>query len=158
MKRNNFDEHECKTIEEYKANIGKRVCKITCKTTGEPKPFKSGHRTNTVAGVIDHPKLHIPAYVFEEDNTYVECRRCEVVNDGAKTRFAVQLHLRIAQHTSGVDKFSSEDIMEALQKNEAEIKKGSFSLFVVNKLNNDQIMAEVEAVVPVQHFKVIQPS
>ena len=32
-----------------------------------------------VKGVINHPILDIPAYTFEEDDSYVECRRCEIV-------------------------------------------------------------------------------
>jgi hypothetical protein len=31
------------------------------------KPFKSGSVINTIKGIIDHPVLHIPAYIFEED-------------------------------------------------------------------------------------------
>ena len=34
---------------------------------------------NTVKDVIEHPTLHIPAYTFEEDSSYVECRRCDVI-------------------------------------------------------------------------------
>lgn len=59
----------------YEKNVGKRVCKDK-----SDKPFKSGFKVNTVKGVIDHPILHVPAYTFEEDDSYVECRRCEVVN------------------------------------------------------------------------------
>lgn len=40
------------------------------------KPFKSGLKINTVKGVIEHPKLGIPAFVFVEDQSYVECRQC----------------------------------------------------------------------------------
>lgn len=59
-------------------NIGKRV-KKTSKDNTEPKPFKSGQKINTIKGVITHPHLNIPAYVFEEDDSYVECRRCIIV-------------------------------------------------------------------------------
>jgi len=49
------------------------------KSGKEPKPFKSGLKVNTVRGVIDHPILLIPAFVFMEDDSYVECRRCGVI-------------------------------------------------------------------------------
>lgn len=42
------------------------------------KPFKSGKYQNTVKGIINHPILNIPAFTFEEDDSYVECRRCEL--------------------------------------------------------------------------------
>ena len=60
---------------DYEDNIGKQVEKSRSK-----KPFKSGLHINTVKAVIDHAILHIPAYTFEEDDSYVECRRCDVVN------------------------------------------------------------------------------
>ena len=43
-----------KTIEHYIENIGKKVCKKTCKNFREPKSFKSGGRVNTVMGVIEN--------------------------------------------------------------------------------------------------------
>lgn len=45
------------------------------------KKFKSGLYINTIKGVIDHPILHIPAYIFIEDDSYVECRRCSIIDD-----------------------------------------------------------------------------
>lgn len=61
----------------YEANIGKRVTKGSI-SRGNPnlKKFKSGLVINTVKAVINHPILNIPAYTFEEDDSYVECRRC----------------------------------------------------------------------------------
>ena len=59
----------------YNANIGRRVNK-----SKSDKPFKSGLKINTVKDVIDHPVLNIPAYTFEEDDSYVECRRCFLVD------------------------------------------------------------------------------
>jgi hypothetical protein len=58
----------------YEENIGKRVHKHK-----SGKPFKSWQKINTVKGVIDHPEINVPAYTFEDDDSYVECRRCEVV-------------------------------------------------------------------------------
>jgi hypothetical protein len=43
------------------------------------KPFKSGSMVNTVTGVIEHHILGVPAYIFQEDDSYVEVRRCKPV-------------------------------------------------------------------------------
>ena len=70
---------------DYTENIGKKVSKgsITeepkCKRANKFKPFKSGFKVNTVKGVITHPIINVPAYTFEEDDSYVECRRCKLV-------------------------------------------------------------------------------
>lgn len=61
-------------INEAMLNIGKKVTKKTS------KPFKSTFQINTIKGVIIHPQLNIPAYTFEEDESYVECRRCIVIH------------------------------------------------------------------------------
>jgi len=65
------------TIPALHKYIGCKVSKV--KETREPKPFKSGNKINTVKGVIMHPILHIPAFTFMEDESYVECRRYGVV-------------------------------------------------------------------------------
>lgn len=65
------------TVEDYKKNIGSKVHKHM-----SGKPFKSGLVVNTIKGVINHPHLNIPAYTFEEDESYVECRRCEPISNG----------------------------------------------------------------------------
>lgn len=64
----------------YSENIGKRVRKVS-KNGLQPKPFKSGFKINTISGVIVHPILNIPAYTFVEDDSYVECRRCELIEN-----------------------------------------------------------------------------
>lgn len=64
------------SVDVFKSNIGKRVQKTTLKEGVSPRPFKSGFKINTVKDVIIHPVLNIPAYIFEEDDSYVECRRC----------------------------------------------------------------------------------
>ncbi len=57
-----------------KAYIGLKVKKPS------GKPFKSGSKENTVKGVVMHPVLkNILAFTFEEDDSYVECRKCELV-------------------------------------------------------------------------------
>ena len=71
-------------VEKFEENIGKKCKKrpLDDKNIGKYKlkPFKSGLKINTIAGVINHPKLEGKmAYTFEEDESYVECRRCEVI-------------------------------------------------------------------------------
>jgi hypothetical protein len=66
-------------LSDYYINVGKRVTKTTNKPHGKPNPFKSGQSINTIMGVIFHPILRVPAYIFEEDDSYVECRRCIIV-------------------------------------------------------------------------------
>ena len=70
-------------FEEAKLNIGKKVSKTAFNRVRglnvNPTPFKSGKQINTVKDVIEHPTLKIPAYTFEEDSSYVECRRCDVI-------------------------------------------------------------------------------
>lgn len=66
------------SVDNFIENIGKKVIK-TSKEGTEPKPFKSKSKVNTIKGVINHPQLNIPAYTFEEDDSYVECRRCVFV-------------------------------------------------------------------------------
>lgn len=73
-------EHEIEQqTQDLTLNVGKKVSKIR-KENCEPKPFKSGLKVNTIKAVIDHPILHIPSYTFEEDDSYVECRRCFIIN------------------------------------------------------------------------------
>lgn len=68
---------------EFSSMMGKQVKKKgvtkSDKKQREPKPFKSGLKINTVNGIINHPILNIPAYTFVEDDSFVECRRCERV-------------------------------------------------------------------------------
>lgn len=66
----------------YENNIGEKVAKTNIKkgkTIFNLKPFKSRNRVNTIKGVVIHPELGIPAYTFEEDESYVECRRCKIL-------------------------------------------------------------------------------
>jgi hypothetical protein len=73
------------TIEDYELYIGKKCKKksVAAKVGGNPyqsKPFKSGAKINTIKGVINHPHLNVPAYVFHEDDSHVECRRVEILD------------------------------------------------------------------------------
>jgi hypothetical protein len=65
-------------MEDYIENIGKIVFKMDQKSKKPGKKFKSGSLYNTVKSVIIHPIINVPAYTFEEDESYVECRRCYV--------------------------------------------------------------------------------
>lgn len=51
-------------------DIGTKVRKTST------KPFKSGNKINTIKGYIIHPTLKVISYTFEEDDSYVEARRC----------------------------------------------------------------------------------
>lgn len=65
-----------RTLEEYEQMIGQRVTKMRKGGNKAAKPFKSKLTINTVKGIINHPHLNIPAFTFEEDDSFVECRRC----------------------------------------------------------------------------------
>jgi hypothetical protein len=71
-----------KDLNFYKQNIDKRVWKKALKKNKDvnPKPFKSNFLKNTVKDVIPHPITGKPAYLFYEDDSYVECHICEVTN------------------------------------------------------------------------------
>jgi hypothetical protein len=64
----------------------------------------------------------------------------------AKTRFNIQLTLRIAQETSGVDRITKDEILEMLRNRTAEIVPGSSSQFVSRK-SDGKILAQVEEIV-----------
>lgn len=58
----------------YEQYIGRKCMKKSL------RPFKSTAKTNTIKGVVNHPHLNIPAYIFCEDESYVECRRVEILD------------------------------------------------------------------------------
>ena len=65
----------------YENNIGEKVRKKGAKKKiFNRKPFKSARLINTIKGVTTHPELQIPAYTFEEDDSYVECQRCKILS------------------------------------------------------------------------------
>lgn len=43
------------------------------------KPFKSGHKVNTVAGLTCNPNTDELAYTFVEDDSIVDCKQCEEI-------------------------------------------------------------------------------
>lgn len=73
------------TTTDLSVNIGKKCMKKPINEDDlrhyQQKPFKSGFKTNTIKGVIDHPQLPGKlAYTFFEDDSYVEVRRCEIID------------------------------------------------------------------------------
>lgn len=61
-------------------SFGKKVRKRSGNNNQkQPKPFKSGLILNTVKGLINHPQLNVPAFTFEEDDSYVACKDCVVM-------------------------------------------------------------------------------
>ena len=77
IKQPEFQSLDMASLKEF---IGKRVTKIHAKDCN-PKPFKSTFQTNVIKDVVDHhPELHIPAFTFVEDDSYVACKSCLLVN------------------------------------------------------------------------------
>lgn len=58
---------------DYVSWVGKQVVKIS------KKPFKSKSLIATVKGVITHPITNREAFVFNEDESYVECKKCKLL-------------------------------------------------------------------------------
>ncbi|HET8686473.1 MAG TPA: hypothetical protein VFM18_07390 [Methanosarcina sp.] len=65
--------------------VGQKVYKKRGGRT--PKPFKSGLRFNTVHSIGVHPKLGKPTFLFEEDESYVLCRKCDLVTNEVQEKF-----------------------------------------------------------------------
>ena len=55
----------------YEQLIGKSVQKLS------GKPFKSGRKVNIVSGIVRQEFTGQPGYTFENDDSVVECWRCE---------------------------------------------------------------------------------
>ncbi len=45
------------------------------------KPFKSKEKVNTVKDIITHPITGNPAYLFYEDDSYVEVKQCDLCDN-----------------------------------------------------------------------------
>lgn len=43
------------------------------------KPFKSSKKVNTVRGIVKNPQTNRFAFIFEEDDSNVECWKCKTV-------------------------------------------------------------------------------
>ena len=55
---------------------GTKVAKRALRGCKEPKPFKSGSKVNTIKEVTTNPNTGKPAYLFEEDESVVDCFLC----------------------------------------------------------------------------------
>tara|TARA_Y100000034_G_scaffold6676_1_gene7348 strand:- start:6795 stop:7286 length:492 start_codon:yes stop_codon:yes gene_type:complete len=69
-----MNRHPSKPASDYEKHIGRKVSKKS------GKPFKGGRTRNTIKGIMEHPEIHVPAYTFYEDDSYVACSWC-VVNE-----------------------------------------------------------------------------
>ena len=56
-------------------------CKKKTKGKGEPKPFKSKSKINTIKGLVINPNTNNPAFTFEEDESFVDCRTIILLDD-----------------------------------------------------------------------------
>lgn len=134
MIKMNYAEHSGKGVEDYEPNIGAKVCKTTLKKYGNPKPFRSMSKVNTVKGVIMHPTMNIPAYTFVEDDSYVECRRCYIVEDNPDTNVAIGLNLTILKNSAGVDRYTRHTLMRLIFSGMTSIltENGKSYIFLLN--------------------------
>ena len=64
--------------------IGLKCKKVSRPKHSSPKPFKSGLKVNTIKGLIINPHTNNPAFTFEEDDTYVDCRGVILLDDEEK--------------------------------------------------------------------------
>lgn len=55
--------------------VGKQVSKVS------GKPFKSKEKVNTVSGITIHPVTGLHAFIFNEDDSAVECFRTVLISD-----------------------------------------------------------------------------
>jgi hypothetical protein len=66
---------------DYRSWVGKKVSKKS------GKPFKSKEKTNTVKDIGLHLILSqkkqepVPCFIFEEDDSYVDCRSCKLADE-----------------------------------------------------------------------------
>lgn len=90
--------------------IGKKVWKnrrSDCQTS--PKPFKSGFKVNTVKGIVMHDNTDNLAFVFEEDESQVECWRCSIApTDPTTNRMTEDQWKNRAEHL--IDIFGDKEI------------------------------------------------
>lgn len=66
---------EAVKVDQAESYIGKRVVKKS------NRPFQSGNKVNTVAGVTTNPHTDKVAFSFEEDPSVVDAFICRVVSD-----------------------------------------------------------------------------
>jgi len=54
------------------------IGEIVYKTSG--KPFKSGNKFNTVKGIVVNQNTQLYGFVFEEDESIVDCHQAEILD------------------------------------------------------------------------------
>ena len=143
MIKMNYAEHCGKSVADYEPNVGKQVCKTTLKKHGNPKPFRSGNKVNTVKGVIMHPIMNIPAYLFVEDDSYVECRRCHLIEDKEKTTFTVGLDITLTQDIAGNNRYTKDALVHILSLGHVKLIRTEGSLYITQSGDTNQILGEV---------------
>jgi hypothetical protein len=66
----------------YSEWIGHQVSKTALIPKNKtPKPFKSGLIKNTVKDTVTNPNTTRLAFMFEEDDSIVDCHICELTNN-----------------------------------------------------------------------------
>lgn len=143
MIKMDYAEHYGKSVVDYEPNIGRKVCKTTCKKHGDPKPFRSGNKVNTVKGVIMHPTMNIPAYTFVEDDSYVECRRCNLIDKKEKTTFTLGLDITLAQDTAGNNRYTKDQVIHIYDEGLAKIITEEGRKYLALVVDQMQRIAEV---------------
>lgn len=68
-------DHE-RTEDDLRAMIGKQVVKCSGNGKRASKPFKSGNKQNTVKDLIVSPYTNKLAFIFNEDDSCVDCDQC----------------------------------------------------------------------------------
>lgn len=143
MIKMNYAEHYGKSVADYEPNIGRQVCKTTLRKHGNPKPFRSGNKVNTVKGVIMHPTMDIPAYTFVEDDSYVECRRCHPIEDKGNTTFTVGIDITLAQDVAGNNRYTKGELVYLLGLGHIKIIRSDGQLYITQSGDNGQILGYV---------------
>jgi len=64
---------------DYTLWVGKKVTKSGLRSNTTPKPFKSKLQANTVKEVTVSPYTGKPGFLFEEDDSIVDCHVCKLV-------------------------------------------------------------------------------
>jgi hypothetical protein len=147
MIKMNYAEHCGKSVADYEPNIGRKVCKTTLRKHGNPKPFRSGNKVNTVKGVIMHPTMDIPAYTFVEDDSYVECRRCHLIEEKEKTVFTVGMDITLTQDTAGNNRYSKDELLYIMGLGHAKIIRDEGRLYITQAGDTNQVIGEVNNII-----------
>lgn len=155
MIKMNYAEHCGKSVTDYEPNIGRKVCKTTLRKHGNPKPFRSGNKVNTVKGVIMHPTMDIPAYTFVEDDSYVECRRCHLIEEQENTAFTIGVDLTLIHNAAGVDKYSKDLVMHMYSEGKAKVITREGRKYLAKAIDQMQLLAEINDIVELKNTETL---